>query len=207
MTKDIRIQALDDNMLTEAVETFLLSFRTEAFTAAWLDLSQEKQRRLYSKAVELKFRLYLKAGQPIFSAVEDGGIEGLLVLKSPHISIPKGASLRELIPRLPGLFRLIPYFFRAIPLAGLIKSPQNMPEPYVTLEAVAVPPAHQGKGIGRMLLERAEDYCFSSECTGIYLFTGDEKNRQIYERFGYQVLVTREARGLKSYHMFMAREN
>ncbi len=199
------MKPLQENMLDEAVDVMLSAFQKEAFTAAWLDLSRPKLRRRYAHAVKLKFRLYLEAGHPILVAVEKGRVIGLLVLNAPGVVVSRKRFVRLLIPLLPRLIWLAPYFFRAIPLGGATKPPGGLPEAYYTLEAMAVDPMHQGKGVGRLLLEKAEELSFASESEagGIYLFTGDEKNYHIYLRFGYQLLEKKQAGLFSSYHMFL----
>jgi len=104
------------------------------------------------------------------------------------------------------LLPLVPRFFRAIRQGSIraLKPPENLPEKYITLEAIAVAPAYQGNKIGRLLLEYAHNYCLTEqEFSGIYLVTGDEKNRLIYQRMGYQLLEERNVGGFISYHMFL----
>ncbi len=189
-------------MFDEAVNVLLSAFQSEAFTAAWLDLSRERLRRIYARAVRLKFTLYLEAGHPLQVVVEKGRVIGLLVMKSPHVTISKARLFRSLLPLLPRLVGLVPSFMRSIPLGGATKPPQGLPENHYTLEAMAVHPLHQGKGIGRLLLEKAKEHGFADKTTsGIYLFTGDEKNVLFYRRYGYQLIEKRQTGIFTSYHM------
>jgi ribosomal protein S18 acetylase RimI-like enzyme len=57
----------------------------------------------------------------------------------------------------------------------------------VLLENVAVHPAHQRMGIGRMLLERAETEALRQGFESIRLYTHEKmvENLSLYERFGY----------------------
>ena len=204
MENKLKIQLLQENMLEEGVEVLLSAFQKEAFTAAWLDLSRNRQRKIYSRVVRLKFDLYLEAGNPIFSVLEKDKVVGLLVLQAPDIKISKKRLAQLILPRVPTLLALAPYFLRAVPLSGATKPPGNLPEGHYVLEAMAVHPSLQGRGIGRMLLEHARDYCFSDNSSpGIYLFTGDERNRIIYEKFGYKLLEARENKLFTAYHLFL----
>lgn len=203
MNKEIKIEPLAKSKVAEAAKVLLEAFKDEAFTAAWLDLSKSWQRKLYGTAVELKLKNHLEAGQPVFAAVENDRVRGLFVLKLPHVKTPHLTVIRLLLPRLPRLLALAPYFIRAVDLAPAAKAPENLPDSHCVLEGLAVEPGHQGKKIGRMLLEHADKYCSDElNCSGIYLMTGDEKNRQIYERFGYELLETRNSGSLTAYHMF-----
>jgi len=193
-------------MFDEAVHVLLSAFQREAFTAAWLDLSRERLRRIYARAVRLKFTLYLEAGHPIQAVVENGRVIGLLVMKFPYVTISKTRLLRSLLPLLPRLVGLVPSFIRSIPIGGATKPPGGLPENHCTLEAMAVHPLHQGKGIGRLLLEKAKELaCADETISGIYLFTGDEKNYLFYRRYGYQLIEKRQTGIFTSYHMLLAK--
>ena len=196
-------------MLDEAVEVFLSAYEREAFTAAWIDLSREKTRGTYSRLVRMRYTLYLEAGHPVFSAIEDGRVIGLVVLASPYIAIPKGRWFRSwfsfLFLSFPSWLALLPRVMRSIRLVGAMRRPRSLPKAHYTLEAIAVHPSRQGKGVGRLLLEQAEKYCLADKTTsGVYLFTGDEKNKKIYGKFGYQLLEAKKAGSITSYHMFRA---
>ncbi len=195
LTKD-KTQVLDD-----ALSIFLEAFRNETFTGAWLDLGHNKQQKLYKRACYTRFNLYVEAGHHMFVAMEDNQTIGLLVIKSPHVSISLKKSLFKM---LPDIAPLIPYALRhTIPLAGAAKPPNDIPKPFYTLEALAVHPSHQGKGVGGLLLKKAEEYCIADKTArGIYLLTGDEKNRKIYEKHEYRVLKTKTNKLLTAYHMF-----
>lgn len=89
-----------------------------------------------------------------------------------------------------------------------MKPPSNLPQNHYILEAIGVDPSCQGKGVGRLLLEQAEKISFDDQrASGIYLFTGDEPNRVIYEKLGYKLLETRQTGTFTSYHMFMEKTN
>lgn len=61
------------------------------------------------------------------------------------------------------------------------------PPDVLVLENVAVLPAHHGHGVGRALLELAEDRAADRGCTRIRLFTHVTmvENQALYERIGY----------------------
>ncbi len=197
-------------MLDEAVEVFLSAYEREAFTAAWIDLSRRRIRGVYSRLVRTRYALWLLAGHPLFSAVDDGRVVGFAALVSPHIAIPRGRWFRSwfsfLLLSFPSWLTLLPRVIRSVGLAAAMRRPHSLPAAHYTLDAVAVHPSHQGKGVGRRLLERVERYCLGDKSSsGVYLYTGDEKNRRVYERFGYQLLDTKRAGNITSYHMFWAK--
>lgn len=203
--KQVELVELNKNHVEEAAALFVDAFRDEAFTASWLDLSREKNRRLYRDAVRLKLDLCLKVGQPLYIVLADGRVAGLAVVKAPHITVPTRLWISMLLPRLPRLAGLLPNFLRARGLLGAARPPRNLPQAHYTLECLAVHPAYQGKGVGRLLLERVERLCRDNrDASGVYLLTGDEQNRSIYEKFSYHVVETRQARSITAYHMFTA---
>jgi GNAT superfamily N-acetyltransferase len=192
-------------MVDEATEVLMSAFQKEALTTALLlDLSQKRHRGLYSKTVKLELDLYLRTEQPVFVAVEDGKVIGIAIIKTPHAKGNLLLSARIILPYLSRLIFLAPTLVRAIRLAPVIKKPKGLPKPHYIIEAVAVDPKHQGKKVGRLLLEHSHSYCMSDkDSRGIHITTGDEKNRNIYERFGYQMLEQRRTGDFTSYHMFL----
>ena len=125
-------------------------------------------------------------------------------MKLHHVKTSKIKAMQLIIPRLPRLTSLFPHFIKAIRM-GLVdatRAPGNLPPNHDVLEALAVHPDQQGKKIGRKLLDHAHNYLNDNSSPGIYLMTGEEKNRQIYERFGYNLMEERNTQSFKSYHMF-----
>jgi len=200
----VKLSALEDHQIDEAVDMFLDAFRTEAFTVVWLDLGQSELRKIYYHAVRLKFELSLAAGQPLIAALLSGQVIALAVVKSPHLKNRLWQIFRIVIARLHRLVGLMPHFLRAAHLAKAVKPPEILPKMYYTLEILAVHPAYQDRGLGRMLLANVERLArCDPAATGIYLLTGDEKNRLIYEKASYQLIEARPSRDLTAYHMFL----
>ena len=71
------------------------------------------------------------------------------------------------------------------------------------LDNVAVLPSVQGKGVGRFLLERAEDKALHRGFDSIYLYTQEimTENRALYERLGYVEYARRRELGLRRIYM------
>ena len=112
---------------------------------------------------------------------------------------------------LPGLLpQLLAYLSRvnrrALQVLRAVRKPANMPGTYYTLDFIGVHPDHHGRGIARRLLDHVHAIVDADErVEGVYLITGEEKTRSIYERFGYRVLATHRAGGIDVYHMFRER--
>jgi GNAT superfamily N-acetyltransferase len=86
-------------------------------------------------------------------------------------------------------------------LAGILVLDQNA-EGFL-LENVAVDPAHKGKGLGRMLLERAEDQARCAGYDSIYLYTHEKmvENQALYVKLGYVEYDRRTEAGLARVYM------
>jgi GNAT superfamily N-acetyltransferase len=210
MMKDLpKISFMQTEQVDQAVAVILESFRTEAITASWLDLSRAKIRSLYSAAIRLKVEASYEAGYPLIVAEHDGRVVGLAMVRSPRKNISKIRAVLSMPLRLlrqPRLAALLPYLLRATHLSLVVQRPRELPADYYTLEMLGVLPSWQGKGIGRLLLQQVERLCREdSTSTGVYLFTACEKNRQIYEKASYRVLEKRQVGTLTVHHMFMDR--
>jgi GNAT superfamily N-acetyltransferase len=64
-------------------------------------------------------------------------------------------------------------------------------EPYHFIGMLAVSPAHQKKGYGKLLIERVKEISRSAESAGICLTTETQQNLPFYERMGF--FVTEDA--------------
>lgn len=71
------------------------------------------------------------------------------------------------------------------------------------LDNVAVDPAHQGRGIGSVLLSRAEEEARRAGYRAIYLYTHATmtENRELYARRGYAEFARRTEQGFRRVYM------
>jgi ribosomal protein S18 acetylase RimI-like enzyme len=187
---------------------FADAFRSEGFTSWMFDLSSPQKQARFVRANDLMLTLWHEKGQIFLVAVIDEEIVGMAVLSAPN---PKNtASFWRLaciaLPRLPDLIAMLGLirWHRAWPAKKAAQLPKTLPDPYHTLEALAVAPAHQGRGIARLLLEAAHAASDNDpQSAGTYLYTADARNRAIYERFGYGLVEQRVGgEALTVYHMF-----
>ena len=202
--KDIVVTVPLPHQLHEAGKVILNAFREEAVLSSFIDLSRKSARESYYQVLKLKLALYHEAGHPLFTALSDGRVVGAVILNSPHVHISRGRLFRKALPSLPRMLGLLPYSIRAMRLGNLVRPPANLPETHYTLELLAVHRLHQGKGVGRLLLEHIARFCSADQtASGIYILTGDEKNRALYEKFGYRLWESRQGGALTVYHMFL----
>ncbi len=198
------IEQANKENIGEGTEVLLEAFLEEGFTSFIFDFSRKNTKKYLYRAFLLRSRLNLEAGERIFLAKTDGKIAGVLFLKK-NGKVPPGRLLKII---LPGIFRVLPLlgklrFGNIIPGLKSLKTSREIEEPYLTLEAVGVGKDYQGMGIGKLLLNKAHNIAEADpEIKGIYLFTADLKNKNIYERFGYETIEEVKNRGITAYHMF-----
>ena len=204
MENDIVITNLPEEKIDEAVEVMLTAFENEALTSMWLDLTDPKLKKAYSKAIKIIYTVHLASGDPVYTAIENEKVVGIAALSTPGSKKSIGKAAALILRNLPQLLRIIPAALRAVRgLYRLQKPPGNLPKNHCTLEVFAVDPELQGRGIGSRLLNHIHHHHLGDASnSGIYLVTGDEKNVQIYEHFGYEVVEKRISGDITAYHMF-----
>ena len=208
MTKsEIRVQPMDPEDLAGVAAVIAESFRHEGFTRTLKNLSTPQQRQRYVDAGTVRLLLAHYTGRQVLTAIQDGAIVGVSIVKTP------GAKLAVPWYRLAGMvIRHAPLWLSALPdlrwrrvvqIIPAMNTAAEPPKPYYTLDILAVSPKSQGQGVGRQLLDHIHAQCDrDAQASGIYLFTGDEKNTHIYRRFGYEVLEVKQAGPLTVWHMF-----
>ena len=87
------------------------------------------------------------------------------------------------------------------PVTGLISLAQA--DDVILIENVAVHPDQQGSGMGRQLMEFAEDYARKRQIRRLALYTNEvmTENQAIYAHLGYQVTSRRRENGYRRVYM------
>ncbi len=205
---EIKLEKLSQKHLEGVVEVTSEAFYGEAVTRCVYDFSRESVRKSYRLNSEIMALKAMRGGYPALVALEGDRVVGAAMLKSSK-AIPFSVTWRIFLPRLPRLLRLI---LKARHRQGqdlkrkMEPSRKELPPSYITLESLAVSSGHRGKGIGAKLLRELPRVCRDEKASGIYLFTGEEKNRHIYLKNGYRDIKSVKAGPLTIYHMFMPRE-
>jgi GNAT superfamily N-acetyltransferase len=205
----INVQALPAERLTCAAALIAASFRHEGFTRHTHNLSTPARQQRFAEAGALRLWLNQASGHQILAASQEQTLAGVAVVKSPTArSVPWFQLLWVVVRRAP---RLLPIlgdlrWRQALRIKPALQPPATLPRACYTLDLLAVAPDFQGQGIGRLLLEHIHAHCDPDQhASGIYLYTGDEHNTQIYQRFGYHVLQTSQGGALTVWHMFRPR--
>ena len=75
--------------------------------------------------------------------------------------------------------------------------------PHYLLGMLGVRPAHQGRGVGRVLLDHIHAMSAADpESTGVWLSTEDRANVPYYERAGYGVIAEADVGDIHTWAMF-----
>ena len=143
----------------------------------------------------------------VLTAIRDGAIVGVSIVKVPGAkpAVPWYRLVGMVIRNAPLKWRALSdlRWRRLVQIIPAMNVAAEPPKPYYTLDILAVSPESQGRGVGRRLLDHVHAQCDQdAQASGIYLFTGDEKNTHIYRRFGYEVLEAKQAGPLTVWHMF-----
>jgi GNAT superfamily N-acetyltransferase len=187
------------------------AFRAEGFTNHLLDLSTPQARQRLVAETARAMGLKWHAGGTFLVAVEADRIVGVAVLSFPG-QRPRTPLRRRLVlqaRRLTGILGLLRWVrWRNVPSALRAMRPSSpIPQPHAVLVGLAVKPEHQGQGIARLLLDASHGLAENDpSLAGMYLYTGDLRNTEIYARFGYGLLAGKSAgRAFTAYHMFRRR--
>lgn len=142
----------------------------------------------------------LSRGWPVLGVEEEGELLAV-ALANPPESVPASPELKRRYERLCG----------TLGEAGVARFDAfaDSEEPFVPeaphhyLGMLGVRAAHQGRGLGRLLLDAVHAMSAAHpESTGVRLTTEREDNVGLYEHFGYRVLGRAELGQMTSWNMF-----
>lgn len=187
------------------------AFQSEGFTNHLFKLESPRAQVLLAHEFALMLRLKWDAGNTYLVAEQDGAIAGASLVSVPG-QRPRTGWWRRFgagIPRAIGILKLLRWirWRNVLPTLKAMRPPAGMAKPHAVLLMLAVKPEHQGKGIARLLLDASHRLSDQEpNVAGVYLYTGDLRNRQIYARFGYELTAENCGREpFVTYHMFRPR--
>ncbi len=201
---ELKVEKADFKDLEKGTGVLFEAFLNEGFTSFIFDFSKKNTKKYLFRAFLLRTKLNYFAGEQILLAKKNGKIAGICFLKR-NLKIPRGLFLRTIFP---DFFLILPLLFKfrfgnLIPGLKSLKLTVNIEEPYLTLEAIGVGKDYQGQGIGKILLNKTHEMAEGDPAIkGVYLFTADKKNKDIYEHFGYDIVEEKKEKGITAYHMF-----
>ncbi|TVP89787.1 GNAT family N-acetyltransferase [Alkalibacterium sp.] len=198
---EIECNPIRKEELEKGMELLMHSFKEEAITSRAFDFTKENTEQILVKLSILKAEAYLQSGSPILVAKVNGEIAGIAIVKEKS-TLTKRQMLDIIWPTgiraLPLITKL--NWRKAAKLGRAIKEAENIPEPFITLEAIAVHPDYRGFGVGKALMKEVQAIA-AEEGQTIYLYTGDKKNEEIYRHLGYGTLEQRAVEDIVVYHM------
>ncbi|GMA46612.1 GNAT family N-acetyltransferase [Tetragenococcus muriaticus] len=191
----------DNNELAQAIKLFVETFKTETITAHTYNFNHELTEKQYYKASLLNAKLCIKQGHDIIIAkINDTMVRVSIIKKVPQNSLFD--TLRIIFPE---AFKLLPLLTKinyrnAFSMSKTMKLTYPLKENYVTLAAIAVTSDYQGKGVGKQLLNEIHQR-YKKDFESIYLYTADEKNKDLYSHIGYEMVERKQASHFSVYHM------
>ena len=201
------ITELPENRFRDAADVTAQAFLAEGFIRRFFDTQDTRTPGLLQRFFSFQIKLFSSLGVPALAAFEGEKILGAALIKPPSLGIGTFLAtgiLKEALKTFVPLKDILNW--KDLPdLLLLTKKPPGIPSPHYTLEALAVDPVHQGQGIGRKLLIQVAGR-WGCKGAGIYLYTADEKNRDLYLSTGYKLLREKRIDRLRitAYHMFLS---
>lgn len=201
---DIKIIQANEKLIEQLAQVFVEAFETEGVNKHLYDFTSKDTKRLLQRTIELEAKHNLADEQNILLAVKDDTIVGGAMLKK-NVKISVIKSIKNALQKIYYGFPMVTKvnFRRLFSARKAFNLSHKLKENYYTLAGLAVHPAYQGHGIGKIMLNKVQEICDSNpEVGGVYLYTADLKNKLLYQRFGYQIIEERQGGELIIYHMY-----
>lgn len=179
-TQPVTIAPLSTTDVDAAAALFAGAFDNDRM-ARLLHPDQGQRHRYHEHGGRVQIKRAM-AYRHVFAAYEDDAVRGIAVWLPPGVTLRPSPPPLRAIPRIaqalaqPGAIRLIRRRQRA--LAKAHKTPSWH------LAFLATDPAHQGRGIGRRLIEHILQRA-DADGTPVWLETSDPANVGLYEKFGF----------------------
>lgn len=201
---DVRISPASGTELRELAAMMAEAFAGEAIHRFVLDFGREGTQDALLRPFTVELESAAAGGCIVLAASVEGRIVGGATLckcrrSSLRLRIREGLRwLRAIVPLLPAV-----RWRNVLLLHGAARLLRPIIGSHFVLPALAVHPAFQRRGIGPQLLEAIHERVErDGQALGVYLYTGERKSQQMYEKAGYRTIETRQAGALTIYHMF-----
>ena len=194
-----------EGKLQQAADVMSKAFKTERITTLMYDFSVPEKFETWENLNYFSAIKLYETGEKIILAEDGDEVVGVAYLRSSNIGSISGL----LKAYFPDIFKLIIPAIKALNIRNILKSAKlfktkNIPaKDYYNLEVIGVREDYQGQGIARLLLDEAEKFVRElDDCDGIYLYTGNEDTKNLYQHLGYQLIDQKENDYLTVYHMY-----
>lgn len=194
-----------EGKLRQAADVMSKAFKTERITTLMYDFSVPEKFKTWENLNYFSAIKLYETGEKIILAEDGDKVVGVAYLRNSNIGSMSGL----LKAYFPDIFKLIIPAIKALNIRKILKSAKlfktkNIPtKDYYNLEVIGVSEEYQGQGIARLLLEEAEKFVRGlDDCDGIYLYTGNEDTKNLYQHLGYQLIDQKGNDYLTVYHMY-----
>jgi ribosomal protein S18 acetylase RimI-like enzyme len=197
---------LGEDEVAEAAEVVVRAFERDPFFRHCFPGSDRRYARQLGAGFRMLFGAKLQRGEPLFGIRLQDTLIGAVALEKPGRPMGWGDFVRS-----PLLFRqLVGFGLAAGPraVARLDRWDRGVrtlrpPEPHFYVLGLGVLPEFQGKGYGRVLMERLHQEADAhAEAVGVGLDTDTDENVSFYRHLGYEVTGTVDIGGFDMYCMF-----
>lgn len=205
MTQNIEISnlKLHPDLTDSALKLYLDVFEKEAISSYQFKFKQSQTKEKLFHTLKQIVPVLMKIGYEIHLALDEQELLGVIIVKGQN-DLSKWDERKLLVKQIPKIIPLLSILNikNTLDLSKGVSHHQDLSEPYLTLVIIAVADQHQGKGVGKGLLNFVQE-SYRDHYTGIYLYTASEKNYQIYKHLGYDLLIKNTKSKLDIYHMFL----
>ncbi len=194
-----------EGKLRQAADVISQAFKTENITTTMYDFSVPEKFKTWEEINYFSAIKLYETGEKVILAEVDDKVIGAAYLRDSN----QGSILDIIRAYFPDILKFIIPAIKALNIrkilrsAKLFKTKKIPAENYYNLEVIGINSEYQGRGIARILLEEAEKFIRELEdYDGIYLYTGNEDTKNLYQHLGYQLIEQKENKYLTIYHMY-----
>jgi GNAT superfamily N-acetyltransferase len=196
----MKVVALDENRFDEAVDALFDAFRDYPVMRYVVGRAEQdydaKVRRLIAYFTDSR----MARRWPVLGVIGGGELLAVANVNPPEAAEPP-AELERHFERLSR--SLGPAAMERFEAFASAEEPFVPEEPHYYLGMIGVRRAHQGSGLGRLLMDHVHRLSADHpRSTGVRLTTELRGNLRFYERLGYRVLGHARLEGLESWSMF-----
>lgn len=196
----------NEKTVNKVGKVFAQAFRTEGVNQYIFDFTNDNILSSIEKNIVLDIKYHLETGSyQLIVAMEGEEVVGGALLKLHEQGNKRRKSkiltmVRKIYNGIPVLFSI--RWRNVIRFMRLLKPDQNLEKNHYTLSALAVLPEYQGRGIGKRLLQEVNNRSEMAIVDGIYLYTADKRNKDLYEKLNYSTFEEKRGKGITVYHMY-----